>query len=310
MNSRLSSNQCLICKNDNLKIIGPLEYSSETYKNLNLMKCFSCDFVFADPMPLDSDLELYNSTYFKSAGQDITLDKISISFFKAISKIRLNYLINYKTKHNLNIKNVLEIGPGVGFFVKSFLDNFPETNYYVSESDKTCHKSLLNKGAEIINLNSFDKKIDLIIISHVLEHVSDPESFLINITKNLKKGGLIFIEVPCLDFKHKNVHEPHLLFFDKKPMRKLLNNLNYDHVKVSYHGRKISQLINKSIIKKIYNFIRYKLLSVGILWPFSVKKPGMDLINSKLERASVSFHEAHKENKVPSWWLRAIAIKK
>tara|TARA_B100001063_G_scaffold238814_1_gene261483 strand:- start:831 stop:1754 length:924 start_codon:yes stop_codon:yes gene_type:complete len=300
---------CLICKNNNLKRIGPLEYSSATYKNLNLMKCFSCDFVFADPMPSDSDLELYNSAYFKSAGQDITLDQISISFFKAISKIRLNYLIKYKLKQNISIKNVLEIGPGPGFFVESFLDNFPDANYYVSESDKTRHNSLLDKGAKIIDLNSFDEKIDLIVISHVLEHVSDPEIFLINVTKNLKRGGLLFIEVPCLDFKHKKVHEPHLLFFDKKPLRKLLNNLNYDHIKLSYHGTKISQLMNKSIIKKIYYFIRYKLLSVGVLWPFSIKKPGMDLINSKLERASVSFYEAHKENKVPSWWLRAAAIK-
>ena len=45
-----------------------------------------------------------------------------------------------------------------------------------------------------------DNKYDLIIISHVLEHVPNPRSFIDSIIPFLANNSIIFIEVPCLDF--------------------------------------------------------------------------------------------------------------
>ena len=38
---------------------------------------------------------------------------------------------------------------------------------------------------------------DRIIISHVLEHISDPENFLFNMMNKLKSGGLLSISLPA-----------------------------------------------------------------------------------------------------------------
>ena len=69
------------------------------------------------------------------------------------------------------------------------------------------------------DFNNYEGKMDVIIISHVLEHVSDPKGFLSFANSFLKKGGALFVEIPCNDFQHKTIMEPHLLFFDKKPLK-------------------------------------------------------------------------------------------
>ena len=301
--------KCVICKNKSVEI-GSLVAKSYLYKNRNLNKCSSCGFVFTEPMPSQAELVKYNSKYFESAEQDIELNKTQLAFFKAISKIRLKYVIDYLNNNKIKVSNVLEIGPGPGFFAKSFLEFYKSVNYTAIETDSSCHGSLISKGVKIVDFESFDEKVDLIIMSHVLEHTSDPCNFILKVSEKLKSEGVLFIEVPCLDFKHKKIHEPHLLFFDKKPMNILLQKNNYHNVKVSYHGKKISKLIRNSKVTKLLNHIRNKLITYGFVLPFSSKYPGMDLIKNRLERAVIYPYHAHIENEEESWWLRAIAIKK
>ena len=305
----MRTTNCIICKNNSVNI-GLLVGKSDLYKNRNLNKCSSCGFVFADPMPLEKELVKYNSKYFESAEQDIKLNKTQLAFFQAISKIRLMYVIDYLNNKSIKVSNVLEIGPGPGFFAKSFLEVYNKVNYSAIETDSSCHDSLLSLGVNIVDFESFDKKVDLIIMSHVLEHTSDPSDFILKVSEKLKSGGVLFIEVPCLDFKHKKLHEPHLLFFDKIPMNILLQKNNYHNIKVSYHGKKISKLIRNSIVTKLLNYFRNKLIKYGFVYPFSSRYPGMDFIKNRLERAVIYPYHAHIENDDESWWLRAIAIKK
>ena len=82
-------------------------------------------------------------------------------------------------------------------------------------------------------------KFDVVIISHVLEHVSNPIEFLKLMTLKLREGGVLYIDVPCLDYLHKDLDEPHLLFFDKKPMNILLEHLNFKKIEINYFGKLI-----------------------------------------------------------------------
>ena len=309
MNNSYQLNECPICKSKKLDFISPLKSKHIIYSNLNLNRCNSCKLVFANPMPSEEKLIEYNSSYFNTAHGDSKINQIDISFFRGLSKIRLNHLTKFINKNKIKCSNVLEIGPGPGYFAESWLELNPKTKYFAIETDSSCHDSLKEMGVKLTNLDE-NLKVDLIVISHVLEHVSDPISFLNRVTRNLKKGGVLFIEVPCSDYLHKKLHEPHLLFFDKPPMRALLEKIFFENIELSYHGEKISNLIKKSKFKWFINAVKYKLMSFGIIFPFSFKFKGMELINDSRERASVSSFKAHKENTHPSWWLRAISIKK
>jgi 2-polyprenyl-3-methyl-5-hydroxy-6-metoxy-1,4-benzoquinol methylase len=58
----------------------------------------------------------------------------------------------------------------------------------------------------------FDEKFDVIVLSHVLEHMHDTTKVLNNIRDSLKDGGSVYVVVP----KEKNMdHLPHYTIFEK-----------------------------------------------------------------------------------------------
>ena len=144
------------------------------------------------------------------------------------------------------------------------------------ESDKSCIPILKNLGAIILDEDQIidaSYKFDFLVISHVLEHVADPKIFLSKFINIMKKGAFAFIEVPCNDWDHKKVDEPHLLFFDKKPMIALLKKL------------RVYKIIN------FYHPERNKLKAI---------------LADDLEVNALINFDAHKKQEMPSWWLRTI----
>jgi len=207
---------------------------------------------------------------------------------------------------------LLEFGPGTGFFARRWLAKYPQTAYKAHETDTSCYTSLQEIGVTLVvasaQIEDTDP-VDLVVMSHVLEHVSNPIEFLKNATQNLRKGGVLFIEVPCRDWEHKPIYEPHLLFFDKDPMQHLLRNLGFEDIKMSYHGQEIEQLRSASVWRSKLMALRSKLIALGLVAPFSRIKPGMEILKDQLERAVLSPFKAYLEIERPAWWLRAIARK-
>ncbi|NDC23296.1 MAG: class I SAM-dependent methyltransferase [Proteobacteria bacterium] len=222
------------------------------------------------------------------------------------------YLEPYLAEHEINVSRVLELGPGPGFFARTWLDRHPTTIFKAIETDTSCHASLKEIGAHLVDRmdqQAKEEPFDLIVMSHVLEHVSVPVHFIFEATQNLRKGGALFIEVPCRDWEHKPIDEPHLLFFDKKPMKRLLENQGFKEIKVSYHGQKIAHLEKTSKVGSVIMALRSKLIGMGLTAPFGQRQPGMEELTSSLERAVLAPYLAHQESIEPAWWLRAMAIK-
>ena len=308
------SKHCPICNNNIITHLRKYKNKHQSFNNLNLYKCNNCKFVFVNPMPSEEILKEFNETYFNSAHGGFNLSKTAEAFFSGISKIRYNYLKKYLLKNNINnCVNILEIGPGKGFFAENYLNHNKSHNYFVIESDQTCYDSLLNIGTSILNIESYINSnivFDVVIISHVLEHVSDPIEFLKLMTLKLREGGVLYIDVPCLDYLHKELDEPHLLFFDIKPMNILLEKLHFNNIETNYFGQEINNLIKKSKLNFYYQQFRSILISKGFSFLFSLKKNDLIMLNSSLEKAVMIPYKAHIESKVPAWWLRAIATKK
>ncbi len=308
------SSTCPVCNGSEISEVSEYKNNHELFSGLHLTRCESCEMIFVTPMPDEEMLTKYNASYFMSAHGGQPQDNASISFFKAIGRLRVAYLEKYLLANGINPLTVLEVGPGPGFFASIWKEKNPLTKYFVYESDSSCYDSLQKAGVIILNDDNThlikENDVDLVVISHVLEHVSDPKIFLKSVTKNLRSGGVLFIEVPCLDYMHKDVIEPHLLFFDKATMRYLLNDLSFRDIQVSYYGEKISDLRHLSGSKKLFRKIRTKLISLGAIAPFSGKKNGMETIDNALERAIAAPFQAHIEQQEPAWWLRALSIKK
>ena len=116
----------------------------------------------------------------------------------------------------------------------------------------------------------FDESFfDRIIISHVLEHVNNPEEFIMEMMSKLKKGGILSISLPT---------DPGLLWRASRNMIKILSlnrsqklsNMEYDYVNSIEHINSIFNLRN--IIKYHYrNNIQETFL------PFRIRLPDINL---------------------------------
>ena len=96
--------------------------------------------------------------------------------------------------------NVLEIGAGTASHIDYIKHKFDK--YYIAETSEASVKyyendkninAVLYDGAKLPFENNF---FDRIIVSHVLEHVNDPEKFLFEMMSKLKNDGLISISLP------------------------------------------------------------------------------------------------------------------
>lgn len=181
---------------------------------------------------------------------------------------------------------ILEIGAGSSPHVKYVKHEFSE--YYFLENSKFAINFLKKKfnkqkrfkfkvynGKKIPFKNNY---FDRVIISHVLEHIDQPEVFLEEMMLKIKKRGILSIALPadpglmwrCGRFFLK-------LFTVKKKLK--ISNLEYDYMIASEHVNSLFNL--KSIIKYKYknNIIteqylpfRIKILDCNLFYNVTLKK--------------------------------------
>lgn len=300
---------CPVCQSNSIIFQDDYRFNHPYFSNLRRVSCSECELNFATPMPKSSSLHKYNTSYHNSAhgGSDRNIKQQA--FFSGLAKTRLDFIKKNVYLNSQNSYNVLEIGPGPGAFIKVWMETFTKSTYSVIESDKGCHRDLKRLGVKIIE-NGNEKeneKYDFIIISHVLEHVANPRDFLNPFIKQLNNGGYLFIEVPCMDWKHKNIDEPHLLFFDKKAMEILLKTFKLSVKKQAYYG------ITHKKLKNFYNIFSRRLRAFlwrkGITYYHPERNNIFKIVKNNIETQALLSFDAHKEKSEHSWWLRVISKK-
>ena len=304
---------CPVCGSPDSELQGDYRANHPAFKGLKRAHCSACAMGFATPMPAQSALDEYNANYSSAAHGGQPRDPVARAFFSGIAGLRIAHVERYLNKKGISVARVLEFGPGPGFFARNWMARRPETVYMAVETDASCHDALQKIGVQLVQDPPPGDKgaaaADLIVMSHVLEHVPNPARFLGDATRSLRERGALFIEVPCLDYLHKPIDEPHLLFFDKKPMQRLLTTLGFDGIEVSYHGKEIDRLRSASVWQAKWIAARSRLIARGMVAPFAQVRPGMETLGNPLERAAVAPFDAHRETAMAAWWLRAVARK-
>ena len=305
------ADSCPVCLGADVRTLAPYRHANKVFAGLSRAACDSCGMVFAIPMPDPQELSRYNAGYFAQAHGGTPTDRVSIAFHSAVNLLRVAHVENYATARGIRISRVLEIGAGGGHFARHWLGRHAGCRYHAIESDISLHDHLRDLGVELcdtIGSGGVQAATDLVVMSHVLEHTSDPAAFIGDMTAQLQPGGVLFIEVPCRDFEYKDMDEPHLLFFDKGPLGKLLGACGFGDVQLTYHGESIDRLSPQSSAR-LWPRIRGRLLALGLVAPFARREAGLDIVRRPLERAVVGPFEAHREQDRPARWLRAVARK-
>ncbi|MFX1258345.1 MAG: methyltransferase domain-containing protein [Promethearchaeota archaeon] len=203
-----------------------------------------------------------------------------VNFFRKNLITEFRFFIILKFLKNPQCK-ILDIGCG-NYSVQRTKLQYPKCHYYGLDRARISYNSkglVLMDGFYELDLNSRDySKIpddffDLIIFSHILEHLPQGEKTLIKLMPKLKKNGLIYIEYPSI----RSTRLPHrrgtLNFYDDPEHVSLYTNDFLIYILEKKGFRILKEGIRRDFRKIIflpfiiiYDLIKYRRIKTGHLW--------------------------------------------
>ena len=194
--------------------------------------CLNCGLVFSKMQMDEKSLNYFYENYYRKIYEpNYNLNEykeklINFNFIYSknpnFEKYSNSLFFEFINSNNLDYDSVFEIGTGMGVN----LLYFKQINKKVSglEPDKNCANILKDFIPDIKHgfLKNIDKSSDLVILKHVLEHLSDPINSLKIISKFSNK--YLFIEVPGSIKYLQSVQNAHNLFFTPNTLNNLIIN--------------------------------------------------------------------------------------
>lgn len=237
---------CVNDYKDSNEIIIPL---FEKYGNLKIVKCSDCGFGFVNPKFDDNHFDpIYEGDYWTDYQAEVGEIDIRdrITEFSDISKERIDFLKTF-----ISTGKLLDIGCSMGFLVDQGQKNGFES--YGIDLNRYCinkGKSMFDVDLRAVSIENYDNyDFDVIMSFNTIEHVSNPDKFVLESNKRLKPNGLLVIgthDFDCIthmregrDWKHIMPSE-HLYYFTEKSLAHLGENFGFKKI---YSNKPIDNLI-------------------------------------------------------------------
>ena len=180
--------KCEFCGNQ--KLI-QLKKTNLLDKPADIFLCSECGHVFKSPLEkiTNDDVEKYY--------QNIRYNDERI--IRNQQKKQIQFLVENKTIDTKEKSALLEIGGGVN----GLINLFPDLDKYALELNRAVQEKMKSLGIKVLDsLKDLQTDFDIIILSHVFEHIIDnPFIYISDLMKLLSDKGSIFIEVPHLAYE-------------------------------------------------------------------------------------------------------------
>jgi len=220
---------------------------SKTEGVFTVVKCNNCGLIYINPRPGQNIIFNYYPDEYWNIEEDNHINmemKLKKFVHRFINKIY--YKINIPNL-NQNCNKVLDIGCGDGKGLFKLKEDGWET-YGVEISPLAAERAHEKYGLNIFtgiveDAQYEDEFFDLIILNHVLEHLSDPKTTLIEINRILKNEGKLIISIPNVNsFEAKHFKKywtawelpRHLYHFTPFTIKSLLDKTGFEVLKIEY----------------------------------------------------------------------------
>jgi SAM-dependent methyltransferase len=238
---------CSICGSNDVARQQRMNSRFELFRKRKLVTCANCSGKTVHPVPNELELAEINRTYWESTG---TGGAGARKGLLELARHRVDYLL----KHcgSLEGKRVLDIGSGHAYPYDAMNSLDIRANYSAVESDEEMRKELTAKGitayADLHDVKG--QSFDLVILSHVVEHVECPAEFLKSASECLSDEGTMYVEVPNQDDLFKLDLGLHLAVYNPGAMAILCESAGLYATDLSTAGVSIDEL-RPSVVSRI-----------------------------------------------------------
>jgi len=239
---KFEKTSCLNCSSTNHKIL----FANDRYGlNIKTVLCKKCGLMFLTPRMTQNSADFF---YKSDLYRNIYLDDKFGDLDKATNKIWEDFEKNPKKPffdiiNSLNLKyhSVCEVGAGNGSGLKLFqLAGKDAFGYEPSEFLSNFAKK---KGINIINgfIDNVKGEYDLLVMIHVLEHLTNPINVLKKLRKHIKK--YLFIEAPGSITKFQSIHIAHNFYFSLNTLSQIVTKCGFKRIYIDYKSRNVNDVV-------------------------------------------------------------------
>ncbi len=277
--------KCPQCSSKKLKVISKVDRFGLNFK---AVFCKKCSLIFTNPHIKEKYLGEYYDKYY----HDIvfgTKEVLEHLFSSSQGNKIFHRVFRFLMKKNIS---VFEVGAGSGGNLKAFSNEAKNKNIQcnlegLEYSQKYCEQA---KKDDIVlhstSLASYKKtnKYDVVILSHVFEHVVRLDEFLKDIKKLMARDGLLYVEVPGVlnihsnhaysyEFKKYLIHA-HIYHFTAKTLQNILIRNGFEILTINERVEVVARLGRRKPKKIASNSLKYlkQLSSFKKCIPTSSKK--------------------------------------
>ncbi len=196
----------LIYFNRNCNLCGSAD-CRQVYRVLDfsIVKCTACHFIYLNPAPIDTPVDIYGESYFRGRERDTDaynvkgwdyLEPDHLRDVEEQSRRRMNAIESFVTGGR-----ILDVGCGMGIFLKEASSRMWEA-YGVDVSPFAVHyarETLALRNVRVLDVKSLDfmdGSMDAVTMFHLIEHVLYPKELVDSCHRILRPGGILVVETP------------------------------------------------------------------------------------------------------------------
>jgi 2-polyprenyl-3-methyl-5-hydroxy-6-metoxy-1,4-benzoquinol methylase len=241
-------------------------------EGFNYVRCSSCGLVQINPQPVKAEI---NARYSSKFGKDYLSYEIkNENSFLQLQKLALKDAGFYRTEKKLMLckteaPSLLDIGCATGALLSFLRERGWDVKGVEISPAAEYARNVRQLDVRNIPLEEIafpSGSFDIILASHLIEHLNDPFSFLKEAHRILKDSGYIFITTPNISglqaylygSRWRSAIFDHLYLFSVHTLKKMLKKADFKTEKVSTWGG-IAAGLAPAWIKKSADFLAKRL---------------------------------------------------
>jgi 2-polyprenyl-3-methyl-5-hydroxy-6-metoxy-1,4-benzoquinol methylase len=233
--------ECPLCSSRRSKPFDQRKFRGFTVEN---SICLDCGLVFQSPRMNETEMAVYYQSEYRRTYQG-TEGPVARDLM--VQTARAQALVDFVQSKITHIDRCLDIGCSTGLILEKFQDRFGCHPVGI-EPDNAYRTYALGNGIKVYpSLEEMERvrevRFDMIIMSHVLEHISGPVNYLRHLKESIMiPGSWLLLEVPNL-YAHDSFEVAHLFAFTPHSLKEVLRKGGFTVDKAKEHGQPNSLLL-------------------------------------------------------------------